>query len=64
VKKICLEIIRPNSKASLDRNGNPFALKCIFSWQKRATNGSSFCVVEKTILKQKIVMYSENLLQD
>jgi hypothetical protein len=38
---------------SPDSSENPGVLKWIFSWQKRATEGSSFYVLEKTISKRK-----------
>jgi len=39
---------------SPDSSGKPFAGWCIFSWQKKATGGSSFCALEKNNKTKKL----------
>ena len=42
---------KPNSR---DNSGNPAGSRSIFSWPKRATNGSSFWAIGKKDLRRGI----------
>ncbi len=47
---------------SPDSNENTWRSNCIFSWQNKATSGSSCYGLEKTIDRKSIAMNSRNML--